>query len=466
MFNRFFCFLLLTIVGLNSLSFNIKIKAADLQKPYISEVWAGDTEYSDKCAYDQDKINSALKKIGFCGIDFWIEIANPTSLPINLSGYEFDLTSNYITQTINATKLPTIIKSSIIVAPNSVVLFQTKYGSTSTDIGNFKSVLSRAGIAGNELNLTMPTNVNKSNFSVSFYGLNGFIDSFSSSFVGATASVQVCLDENGNKKQTNSTKSFQADDKSFYGTPGSKNDCPETKKVEIPVITPLPAETPPPAPKPDPVKEPQTATNTVSQVAKNKTDESADAISKQTILPATLPTVNIKTDLKFDKKKIEPVILKVEPETIPVQPVVQKPIALVTPAAVEVKKEVVQEIKQKPIVVETQQVPASIVRQNLTQPLLQEKSKPATSIQNFAATVNPSIVSQTKFINVIDEKQTKIFGVDVTKAATVDMHTIKVNFIYFDLAIILFLLTKTTLENKQQAIKLFDIARQKVFQSK
>ena len=155
-----------------------------------------------------------------------------------------------------------------------------------------------------------------------------------------------------------------------------------------------------------------------------------------------------------------PVTFKVEPETIPVVNKIEKPPALVAPTNVEIKKEIIQEIKQKPVVVETQKV---------VKPLIAVEKVIPKPIQTFVANINPispSIINQTKTINIVDEKQTKIFGIDVTKAATVDMHTIKVNFIYFDLALILFLLTKSTLENKQYAIRLFNLAKQKVWESK
>jgi hypothetical protein len=478
MFNRFFCFLFLAIVGLNIFSFNVNLKsqAADLQKPYISEVWAGDSGYTDKCAYDENKINSALKKTGFCGIDFWIEITNPTSLPINLSGYEFDLTANYLTQTINATKLPTVVKSSIIIAPNSNVLFQTKYGSTSTEIGNFQSMLTRAGITGNELNLTMPTNVNKSNFSFSFYGLNGLVDSFSSSFVGANASIQICLDENGNKKQTSSTIPFQAGVKTFYGTPGAKNDCPEIKKniPTLPVLT-----EPPSQPTKSDLKsaldstignETNSAINPVFQVAKDQVIDNKLQDSTQTNIPTQaqttplpIPKIEIKAEPKKDAKRIEPVTFKVQPETIPVLPKIEKPLQLITPAVVEVKKDIVketlkEEIVQKPIIVEPQKITKPIFAKQI--------ATTSTKVEIIKVDLNKSVISQTKVINMVDEKQTKLFGVDITKPVTVDMHTIKVNFIYFDLALILFLVTKTTLDNKRFALQIFDLARQKFFQVK
>jgi hypothetical protein len=478
MFNRFFCFLLLTIVGLNSLSFNANIKsnAADLQKPYISEVWYGDSAYGDKYRPSKPYVTKTAK--GLCSLDAWVEITNPTSNV--LSGFRLDTSSNRsfktdggcedldLTDKGDAGTNNLLCKSREIrgenniplsIAPNSTILLREKYGTL------FQSMLVRAGLSSVEIDL-VHTGTPLGYFSVDFISNTGsIVDSFSSGFSGSS-SVQICLDEYGNKKQTNSTKSFQAGDKSFYGTPGSKNDCPETKKVEIPVIPPPPAETPPPAPKPDPVQEPKTDTNPVSQVAKNNIADKKEPTLNQNLAPVPLPKIDIKADVKPETKKITPVTFKVEPETIPVQPVVQKPIALVTPVVVEVKKEIVQEIKQKPIVVETQQVPAPVVSKSFAQITPSQKPKIESPIQNFAATVNPSIVSQTKVINVIDEKQTKIFGVDVTKAATVDMHTIKVNFIYFDLAIILFLVTKATLENKQHALKLFDLARQKFIRSK
>jgi hypothetical protein len=475
MFNRFFCFLLLAIVGLNLVSFNINIKskAVDVLKPYISEVWYGDSGYTDKCRPSKPYVTKTAK--GLCSLDAWVEITNPTSNV--LSGYRLDTSSNRsfktdggcedldLTDKGDAGTNNLLCKSREIrgenniplsIAPNSTILLREKYGTL------FQSMLVRGGLGSVEIDL-VHTGTPLGYFSVDLISNTGsIVDSFSSAFTG-NSSIQVCIGENGSKKQTSSTKPFQAGEKTFYGTPGLPNICPEIV-MQTP-IPPPPAETPPPAPKPAPLEfvDNQVVQNPISQVAKNNIVDKKDSTVDQTALPLPIPKIEIKADIKPETKKITPVTFKVEQETIPVQTKIEKPLALVTPAAVEVKKEIIQEIKQKPIVIEIQRVQAL---KALTQPLPQERSKPSNSVQNFATTVNPSVVSQTKTVNVIDEKQTKIFGVDVTKAATVDMHTIKVNFIYFDLAIIIFLLTKTTLQNKQYALNLFDLARQKVFQSK
>ena len=488
MFNRFFCFLLIVILGLNLVSIiqKIAISAVDLQKPYISEVWHGNSNYSDKCTSLEIQSKTA---VGYCPMDTWIEIQNPTANSISLNGYSLDVTSNrgFVEQgkceELDLTLLkgkrtdmlycePTKINDKLglnqTIAPNSQVLFQQKYGT-------IINMLSRAGFSAQKLDLVR-RGASTEFYSASLVDNTGLvIDTFSSSF-GANASIQICLDENGNKKQSSSNKPFKAGEKTFYGTPGSKNDCPEIKKVEAPIVPITPLETSKPKKQLEPDTKPiepvskktetnDLAPNPVSQVAKADVDEKVKpqpVNQTNTIQPAQVtalptPKIEIKGDVKTETKKIVPVTFKVEQETVPVENKVEKPLALVVPANVEVKKEIIQEIKQKPILVETQKI---------VKPLIAIEKIASKPIQTFMANANPSVVNQTKTIKVVDEKQTKIFGIDVTKAATVDMHTIKVNFIYFDLALILFLLTKTTLENKQHAIRLFDLARRKVWESK
>jgi hypothetical protein len=499
MFNRFFCYLLLIILGINFLSFNtnIKSKAVDLQKPYISEVWHGNSDYSDKCTSLPIKSKTA---IGYCPMDTWIEITNPSSLSISLNGYSIDVTSNrgFVEQggceelDLESTKgkrtdtllcQPTKIQDKALlgqtVAPNSQILFQQKYGT-------IINMLTRAGFSAQKLDLV------RRGASIGLYSANlidntgATIDTFSGGF-GASASVQICLDENGNKKQTNSTKSFQAGEKIFYGTPGAKNDCPEIVK-EIPITPPpkiesLPKETPKPDPVAQPISTPATATEKqpeIKTVSKGVNEKPLDLPQKNVtpintpqqaqVLP--IPKIEIKAEPKVEIKKILPVTFKVEPETIQVKSKPIEPSPAIKSQPVEVKKEIIQEVKQKPSTAQNQQANLQNTKPLLNIQKTVEKpnaiSKPTTN--DFKASIIPSvqtsIVNQIKTIKLADDNQNKIFGVEVTKSATVDMHTIKVNFIYFDIAIILFLLTKTTLENKQYTLKLLYLVKQKVFQSK
>lgn len=492
MFNRFFCFLFLVIVGLNFLSFsaNIKSKAVDLQKPYISEVWYGDSGYPDKCTSQEFKTKKAK---GNCSIDMWIEIANPNNTPISLLGYKLDVSANRSfvsngdcedldldsvagkkTNSLycNPTAISDKANIDLTIAPNSFVIFQEKYENPNSAF-RFYNMLDRSGISVPSAKIDLVRKGGSTSYfsAILIDSNNSAIHSFSSNFDNLH-SVEVCND-NGSKTQKQSNSTFQAGVKTFYGTPGAKNDCPETEK-QNPTSSPVPPVPSKELPKPDsqsvselnPVKDNKLVTNPVSQVVKEKVDNNiktnqttqTNTLQQTQTVPLILPKIEIKVEPKIEAKKIEPVTFKVEQETIPVLPKIEKPLPLIAPATLETKKEIVKEVIQKPIFAEPQKIIKPI--------FAKEMVTASPRIEILKADLDKSIISQTKVINIVDKKQAKIFGVDITKPATVDMHTIKVNFIYFDLAIILFLLTKTTLENKKYVLKIFELARQKVFHSK
>jgi hypothetical protein len=461
MFNRFFCFLFLTAVGLNLFLFNVNIKsqAVELQKPYISEVYKSNLTMPNTC-YD-GKLLSTYPR-GLCHIDIWIEIANPSDVLVSLQGYKLNFAGNYkksLDGSCTSEKgvyCGPVELDSFSIQPKSQIVLKEQFGSFNSSLNGSPNTFGKFLIHPNNL-------INENSFNFNLTDVNGSMIE-TQNLYPMSNSVQFCLDASGNKSQSPSKVS----------TPGAKNDCPETKKVEAPIIPPSPPEPSKPAKEPEPILQSvkntdpklsennKSTTNLISEIAKSEEKQIIQpslaqkaAPQQAQISPILIPKIEIKTDIKPETKKITPVTFKVEQETIPVQIKIDKPVDLVKPANVETKKEVVDKVNQKPVLAENQQVSKPIVN------VEKIVSKP---IQTFTANINPSVISQTKVINIVDEKQVKIFGVDVTKAATVDMHTIKVNFIYFDLAIILFLLTKATLENKQYSLKLFDLARRKFFQ--
>jgi hypothetical protein len=483
MFNRFFCFLFLAIMGLNLTLSNLKLKAqeANLQKPYISEVWHGNSDYSDKCTSSEIKSENA---VGYCAMDTWIEITNPTETAVSLTGYSIDATTNrgFVEQgecdelDLENTKdkktntllcQPTKIQDKAIleqtVLPNSQVLFQQKYGT-------IINMLTRAGFSATKLDLVR-RGATTSFYSLSLIDNDGkVIDTFSSNF-GGNSTVQLCFDDNGYKVQRNSTKAFQAGEKLFYGTPGQPNDCPEVQ-VQIPVIPPPTLENPKPDQSPvqeivseqkvpEIIEQKQSILEPISELVQKDLnlqkpeplDVPSQILQSNPSPPLPIATIEIKTEA-------EPKIEKTEPESFKVQEQIEPTKAKVDKAT---EQEITNIIKIEKELDQAEAIKPTIEYSNLDKPSLKQNIVEIPTTKEFLIKSTPILDDQIKVVSVKDELQSEIFGKDILRPATVDMYIVKVNFVYFNLALILYLLSKTFIENRRHIAELCAIARAKIF---
>ncbi len=494
MFYRFLCLFLLLLAGLNVFLYLPKITtdALDLQKPYISEVYKNNAVLPQQCY--EGKLISTYPR-GLCHIDIWIEISNPTSSVINLKGYKLNFVENY-RKSANGNCVAEsgvyckpISLDGYSIEPKSQIVFKEEFGKHLGE--GFISSLGDSTPNSYKKFLIHPNMINESNIYFSFEDDSRAILETQSLQPMAT-SAQFCLTVTGDKVQSLNKPS----------TPGLPNDCPKAEK-NSPIIPAVLLQTPKLTKEPEKIKEPaeltQITTESQKEIIKDKALQDVDSLPKQEnkaekpvpnptanlptvkvpnppqqaqIAPLTIPKIEIKTEVKnkaeSKQKKIEPVIFKVEQETIPVQNKIEnnkindkaefkaeKSKEQIMPLQLETKNAAPIQIFQKPAVIKTQEITKLAVQ-----------STPAMSqpkIEGLNTSLNKSLTNQTKTVKILDENQEKIFGVASLKSFTVDMHTVKANFIYFDVAILLFLLSKTTLENKGYVKKIMALLYAQIY---
>jgi hypothetical protein len=468
MFNRVFCYLFLAIVGLNLVCQNINLKAQiiDPQKPYISEEFKNNATLPETCY--NGKVISTYPR-GLCHTDIWIEITNPTKDAINLDGYQFDFRHNYKknSEEICSNEEDMFCRKSIIknlsIQANSQILFAQSFG-------GLISSLKQTNVEFTKLTLVYPNNnINESSYN---FNLLDPADKIleSHNIISQQYSTQFCVDSNGNKSHSSDKPS----------TPGLPNDCPEVDKVEAPLIPIIPIDTSKNTKDPElaitPIanlEQTQQPTevkipddNKILDKPKDKVDnilnldtKSLPAFQATTIQqPQALPITNIeiKTEPKIETKKVEPKIVATTQEPTIIQTKADK--ASETQDSIKTEIVDLEPIEMNLVLAESERIVELVAAE---QEVVQ---KPITKAIEIS--IEPAIISHTKVVQIVDDQQTQNSDKPITKIATVDMLTVKLYSLYFNLTLILFLLTKTTLQNKQPALKLLDLVRQKLFSSK